>query len=253
MLTGVHNFRDAGGYAATSGVVRRNVLFRSARLAAATPEDEAVLHGLGIATIVDLRRGAERDAHPNCAWTASSTTITSDLGGHADPWGEFLRGGEPSGPGVRAYVLGFYRAMPFEDRHVDLFSRYFVALAEAEAPVLVHCTAGKDRTGMAIALTHALLGVAKADMLADYLRTNEQWSYASFGAAVAETIRAQIGRPIDPEGVRAAMEVDAAYLDAAFATIEARAGSIDAYLETVLGVSAGQRARIQARLIEPRG
>lgn len=251
MLDGVHNFRDAGGYRTPHGVVRRNILFRSGRLAAATPGDEATLHRFGIGTIVDLRRGAERAAFPTGAWASACATISSEVGGHADPWVTFLRSGEPSAAAVRDYILAFYRSVPFEDRHIDLFSRYFSALADGDAPLLVHCSGGKDRTGIAIALTHALVGVAREDMLGDYLLTNRQWNYETHGAAVAVAMEEEAGRPVDPATVRAAIEVEAAYLDAAFDVIAARAGSVRNYLDTVLGIPADRQARIAARLVEP--
>lgn len=249
MMDGVRNFRDAGGYAAATGPVRRGRLFRSGRLAEATAEDETRLRALGIRTIVDLRRGAERDAHPTGRWALSCAVVTSDLGGHADPWAAFLRAGTPSAAAVRDYIRGFYRSMPFEARHVDLFSRYFAALAEQDGPILVHCTGGKDRTGLAITLTHALLGVGRTDMIADYLLTNRHWIADAHLALVAKGMAEEAGRPIEPAAARAAIEVEAAYLDAALAAIAARAGSIAAYLEDVLGITPDRQARIVARLI----
>ena len=59
-----------------------------------------------------------------------------------------------------------------EARHIDLFSRYFHALAEAPGPVLIHCAGGKDRTGILAALTHHIAGVMRQDIVEDYLHTN---------------------------------------------------------------------------------
>ena len=252
MLSGVHNFRDAGGYLALAGTVRHGLLFRSGRLAAATIEDENRLRGLAIQTVVDLRRGAERDAHPTGAWAASCHSVTSDIGGHADPWVTFLRSGEPNEAAVRDYILSFYRTVPFEDRHIGLFSRYFSALADGNGPTLVHCPGGKDRTGIAIALTHKLLGVSQEDLLHDYLLTNRHWNYATHGAAVAAAMREEAGRPVEPSAVRAAIEVEAAYLEAAFEVIEARAGPVETYLDTVVGISRSRQKQIIARLVEDR-
>jgi protein-tyrosine phosphatase len=252
MLVGVHNFRDAGGYRAAAGIVRSNFLFRSGRLAAATGDDETLLRGLRITAIVDLRRGAERDAHPTGSWATACEAITSDIGGHADPWVTFLRSTEPSAAAVRDYILAFYRSVPFEERHIDLFSRYFSVLAQGGGPLLVHCSGGKDRTGIAVALTHALLGVSRDDILHDYLLTNQHWNYETHGGAVAVAMQEEAGKPVDPAAVRAAIEVNAEYLDAAFDVIIERAGTIPNYLEEVLGISADQRRRIISRLVEPK-
>lgn len=248
MLSGVNNFRDAGGYRTPDGAIRRNMLFRSARLTAATAEDEMLLNRLGLGTIVDLRRGAERAAFPTGGWASSCRAITSDMGGHDDPWVTFLRSIEPGAAAARGYIMDFYRSMPFDDRHIDLFTRYFAALAEGR-PLLVRCSRGKDRTGIAIALTHILLGVSREDMLADYLLTNRHWNHAVHASAVAVAMSEEAQRPIDLETARAAIEVDVAYLDAAFAVIAARMGSVERYLETVLGVTAGQKEAITAYLV----
>ncbi|WP_281061276.1 tyrosine-protein phosphatase [Sphingobium sp. Sx8-8] len=250
MLSGVHNFRDAGGYRTAAGTLRRNLLFRSGRLTAATREDEAILGRIDFQTIVDLRRGAERHAFPTGAWAAKCEAISSDVGGHADPWVTFLRSVEPSAAAVRDYILAFYRSVPFEERHIGLFSRYFSALAEGRGPLLVHCSGGKDRTGIVIALTHALLGVPREDMVHDYLLTNRHWNYETHGAAVAEAMREEAGRPVDPAAVRAAIEVEAEYLDAAFDVIAARAGSVARYLDEVVGITGDRQRAIIARLVE---
>ena len=71
----------------------------------------------------------------------------------------------------RAYMFDYYREAPFNERMVDLYSRYFEILATAEEPVLIHCAAGKDRTGILAALTHHLAGVHRDDLMADYLAT----------------------------------------------------------------------------------
>lgn len=251
MLSGVHNFRDAGGYRAAGGVVRSNLLFRSGRLTAATGDDETVLRGLGIRAIVDLRRGAERDAFPTGAWAANCDAVTSDVGGHADPWVTFLRLAEPRAEAIRDYILAFYCSVPFEERHIDLFSRYFSALADGDGPLLVHCSGGKDRTGIAVALTHALLGVSREDILHDYLLTNRHWNYETHGTAVAAAMREEAGKLVDPAAVRAAIEVEAEYLDAAFDVITARAGSVEGYLDKVVGIPEIRQRAIITRLVEP--
>jgi len=251
MLAGVHNFRDAGGYRAAAGIVRSNLLFRSGRLAAATGDDDTVLRGLCLTAIVDLRRGAERDAHPTGSWAAACEAITSDIGGHADPWVRFLRSAEPSAAAVRDYILAFYRSVPFEERHIDLFSRYFSALADGGGPLLVHCSGGKDRTGIAVALTHALLGVSRDDILHDYLLTNHHWNYETHGAAVAVAMQEEAGKPVDPAAVRAAIEVETEYLDAAFDVIAARAGSVEGYLDKVVGIPEIRQRAIISYLVEP--
>jgi protein tyrosine/serine phosphatase len=143
--------------------------------------------------------------------------------------------------------LGYYRRAPFEPRHAELFRRYFHALAEGAGPVVVHCAAGKDRTGLICALTHHIAGVSREDMIADYLLTNDESRLARKIGFLGPWIEKQVGITASPEALRVAVSVNTDYLETAFAAIEERHGSIDAYLD-VLGVDAPLRERLQARL-----
>jgi protein tyrosine/serine phosphatase len=87
---------------------------------------------------------------------------------------------------------------------------------------------------MIVALTHRLLDVHPDDIISDYLHSNQAWNFDLHRGFVASWIGEEIGRAPEPAGVRAVMEVDPTYLDAALAAIEAQSGSLDAYFETVL-------------------
>src|SRR5690606_16029481 len=108
------------------------------------------------------------------AATFMAQVLENDLGPQDDPWGRELFGLEPTADWFRRDSMTFYRSAPFEDAYLDLFARYFRALAEADGAVLVHCAAGKDRTGMLCALTHHIAGVHQDDIAADYLLTNDE-------------------------------------------------------------------------------
>src|SRR5207248_694977 len=135
------------------------------------------------------------------------------------------------------YMTDYYRKAPFDERHVDLFSRYFAALAELDGPMLIHCAAGKDRTGLLAALTHHVAGVHPDDIAADYLLTNDPARMAQRLPMVMQYIEEISGRTPDAAAVLTVMGVEATYLEAAFGEIEARFGGPDAYLERVLGVT----------------
>jgi protein-tyrosine phosphatase len=250
MLTGVTNFRDFGGYPTGDGrSVRTGVLFRCGHLAGATQADIEELTALGLSVIVDLRREPERERQPTGGWADRCRTIRSDLLGGDDPWWTFLRVSDLSVGSIRRHLLDFYRGLPFDPSYIDLFSRFFQALATTTGPLLVHCTGGKDRTGVVVALTHRLLGVHPDDTLADYLLTNRVWQFDHHGAAVASGIAAVIGRTPGEAAVRAVMEVEAGYLAAGFDAIEAQCGSLDAYFEDTLSVTRAAREAIALRLI----
>jgi protein tyrosine/serine phosphatase len=251
-LEGIDNFRDFGGYATADGRrVRAGRLYRSAHHGQATDADLAAIAALDIAVIVDLRRGEERQRTPSRRHGGFAARLIENDGNEAssDPFVEFIRTSDVSEAAFRDYMLGYYRGAPFDERHLDLFSRYFQALAQDEGAVLIHCTAGKDRTGLLAALTHHVAGVHRDDIFDDYLLTNTVASFERRLPAVAQMIVEVSGRTPTDAAVRTAVSVDAAYLEGAFAVIEARNGSIDAYLEDALGVDAALRAQVEARLV----
>src|SRR5579871_2273188 len=143
-LEGVDNFRDFGGYAARDGRrLKSGRLYRSAHHGGATDEDLETMHALGIAVVVDLRRGEERERMPSRRHAAfAGRLIENDTNDAiADPWMEFVKGSDASEAAFRGYLSDYYRNAPYQDRHIDLFRRYFQALAEADGPILIHCAA----------------------------------------------------------------------------------------------------------------
>ncbi|HEY9218240.1 MAG TPA: tyrosine-protein phosphatase [Phenylobacterium sp.] len=247
---GIENFRDFGGYAtASGGQVRRGVLYRSAHHAEATEADLERLRELGIQVVVDLRKAHERHRAPCRHDAYARRIIANDLGEHTDNWVESLKGIEPDADWFRNDCLTFYREAPFEERHIDLFSRWFHELAASDGAVLVHCAAGKDRTGMICALTHHIAGVHEDDILHDYLLTNDETRIARRIPALATLIEGFGGiRPTD-EAVRVACSVYPEYLQIAFDRMSEECGSLDGYLEQALGVDAALREKIAARIL----
>jgi len=253
-LEGVENFRDYGDYAAAHGRrLKRGVLFRSASHGRATDADLAAIAAMNLAVIVDLRRPGERERDPARRPQGFAGKLIENQEGEsadADPWWTFVRSCDLSEAAFRGYLLDYYRAAPFLGRHIDLFSRYFRALAAADGPVLIHCAAGKDRTGVLAALTHTLAGVHPDDILADYLLTNDPVRIAARAPMVARLIAEETGRVPTDAAVRAAIGVEAEYLDASIRAIEAKFGSVDAYLEAVLGVDSAVRDGFALKRLE---
>ena len=245
------NFRDYGDYASAAGRrIAGGRLFRSAHHARASDADLARLADLGIAAVVDLRRPGERRDQPSRRPPGfAGLVIESDHDdGREAPHITFLKTADLTVDAGRRFMTETYRELPFEPSHLDLFGRYFRALAEADGPVLIHCAAGKDRTGLLAALTHHLLGVHPDDMIEDYLLTNTAVDLAGRAPGIARQLEAITGRPAAHDAVVAFLGVEPVYLETALAEIVARAGSIDAWLEQALGVDAGLRDRIGERL-----
>lgn len=248
---GIDNFRDFGDYAAGQRRLKPGLLYRSAHHGKASDADLAKLASLGIAVIVDLRRANEREKDPSRRWDGfAARVVDSDIGQEtADEWHTFIAGSDLTPSSFRDYMLAYYQAAPHEPRHIDLYRRYFHALAESEGPVLVHCAAGKDRTGIACALTHHLAGVHQDDIFADYLLTNDPVRLANRAPTVIAAIQELTGRTASEAAVHVAMRVEAEYLDRALAVMRERHGSIDGYLEEALGLDAGLRERLHDRLL----
>ena len=250
---GIENFRDFGDYETIDGRrLKKGRLFRSASHGRATDADLEEIARLDIALVVDLRRANERMRDPSKRPpTFRGQVIDNDLGDEGeDSWMVHVRESDLTEESFRDYLVGYYRAAPFEERHVDLFSRYFRALTEVDGAVLVHCAAGKDRTGILVALTHHVAGVHPDTALDDYLLTNHPERLAARMPMIAKAMEEIAGRQPSEAVMRVALGVEADYLRTAFAVIQERCGSLDGYLEQVLGVGAEQRTVLRERLLE---
>ncbi|MDO9223944.1 MAG: tyrosine-protein phosphatase [Caulobacter sp.] len=248
----IENFRDFGDYVAGERRLKRGRLFRAAHQAEATEADLQALQTLGLEVIVDLRRPNERERSPSRRWQGfEGLVIENDLGNaEEDPWHVFIRNSDLSAKAFTDYMVSYYSDAPFVDRHVDLYSRYFQALSETDGAVLIHCAAGKDRTGILAALTHHLAGVSEEDLVADFLLTNDAERFERRAPQFAAMLEEMTGRRPTRDAVITALGVEAHYLETAFSAIHARHGSLDAYLEDVLGVDAARREAIAHKILD---
>ena len=248
----IDNFRDFGGYAAGTRRVKKGLLYRSANHANASDADLRQLAALGLRVIVDLRRRLEREQAPSRRWEGfDAAVVETDIEGEIPlEWPAFLAHSDLSEASFRDNMLSFYATALHGPRHVDIYRRYFKALANTRGPMLVHCAGGKDRTGVICALTQHVLGVHSDDIVAEYLLTNDAARIEPQIPVVQELIFARTGRRPTTSAVRAAITVVPAYLEGAFETMRSACGSIDAYLDGVLGVGEAQRERLRSRLLD---
>ncbi len=248
----VPNLRDVGGAPTDDGRrVRPGILYRSTQLAKLADDDRSAIDALGLATIVDLRTAGEveraPDLYPNAKYVwldvLRDYAMASQVGVEdvfADP-GQFeavLRDGT-----AVAMMREAYLAMVDLDSAKQSYGRWLLDLADAEGPVLVHCTNGKDRTGWAIAVALMAVGVDQRAVFVDYLTTNDQLL-----PVLEDMMTAVRQRGLDPDLLLPVVGVREEYLDAALGRV-AQMGGLSAYLEH-LGVSEQTRQRLRDRLTQ---
>ena len=222
------------------------------------PGDCERIASLGVALVADLRRPSERLAEPS-SWprrvdgAALARVIANDIGEESElaPHLRFLRdSGEITPKGVRAYMTSVYEGLAYEERHVALFRDVFDALSAGEGGLLVHCAAGKDRTGVLCALILDALGVAHEDVVADYELTNAKANLDGVVAQAVPRIAARLGRAVGADEVRLLAAVSRDYLETTWRAIHARSGSLAGYRRDVLGVSEAAEAELRTRLVD---
>lgn len=176
LVSGAMNFRDVGGLPADSGTTRRGVLYRSGNLATVDDFGFGALRDLGLRRIIDLRDDLEVEWSPSRVDGLDAVTQRVPL---------FL-GSVTSFFENDVTLSELYAALIEDsaDRVVEV-----VRGVIADQPVLVHCTVGKDRTGVTVALTLAAAGVETGAIVADYART-ETLLPATRNAEVVARLRA---------------------------------------------------------------
>lgn len=250
-LDRVHNVRDWGGYAGQDGGrVVSGVLWRSAQHDDASDTDLNAIDALNLAHVIDLRGPNERSEElirrgPAFDATVHAGTVeTTGLAPHLKAASEASRDGPVTSDAARARMIDSYRGMPNRAGLVAMLRTFLSLLARGDGPVLVHCVAGKDRTGLAVALAHSILGVHRDDIVDDFLLTNSAGNVEKRLIEGTAMLRRRYPNLSD-DAARVLMQVDAAYLDAAFATIIEQHGSVDNYAANVLGCDAEMRDAIR--------
>lgn len=246
-LEGQPNFRDLGGYATSDGAtVRWGRIYRSGELGRLTESDIVeVTEVIGLRRALDLRTTGEVEhAPPSVLDPEAIVHLPIDNPTGADPLAiaEAVRTGDLDALDVDMAVRG-NRLMVLD--HGDTLTRALQVVMDPESwPVMVNCTAGKDRTGLVCALTLSILGVPRDVVIEDYLLSSALLAEQS--EKRLDGIRAMLAtaQGIDPsevdasglEAVRALMDVRPHYIGAAFDAIEERHASVDAYVRDGLGI-----------------
>lgn len=234
---GIANFRDVGGYKGLANKeLRWRQLYRSGHLAEASLYDLEKLKRLELQYSIDLRSAKEREQEhyaidfvqtshlnilPKVAVLARQTLFDQ---------------GNISVPEAQNIMREMYKGFVHENQaEFSLFIKQFIA---SDAPLVVHCTAGKDRTGFAIALVLLALGVHTDDVMADYLLSNQYFT----------TIRpTRMAVPLEVAQVLWSVQAD--YLALALSEINTHYQGITHYLETQLHLSPQHLMQLQTKML----
>ena len=253
-LEGAGNFRDFGGYAtADGGRVKRGTLFRANRLSELTPGDIATLEKTGITAIFDLRSPREREADPT-AWQASHLAFHSWPPGHKRRLVDMALDYPLDAAGARQLMLDFYAELPRTLGHA--FGAILREIAGGAVPCVMHCSAGKDRTGMAAALVLSAVGVPREKVLDDFALTDriaaseEDMARSLFtgrdgGAKAAGAMR----EAFPDEAIAVMRSAQPQFLESAFDGLTREYGSLDDYYRAI-GVNDAAQTRLAELLVE---
>jgi protein-tyrosine phosphatase len=250
-LEGGVNFRDIGGYRAGNSTVRWGKVFRAGVLCYFTANDHATVGKLGIRAVCDLRRAEERQREPT-HWPHAEA-LSWDDGATMPTIRGFAATRPKTAAGMRDSMLELYRALPawMGPRIAGLLE----CVATERVPVVVHCAAGKDRTGIAVAVLLRALGVDVPTIIEDYLLTNDVGNFERFIDArkdshlgLADAHQPLLVMPAEMREVL--FRADADYLQTALAQIEHDYGDMENYLKACVRLDDRTIARVRELLLE---
>ena len=252
----LHNTRDLGGMRTTDGyVIKPGCLYRSGHLAGISEDDAEGLSGF-VRTVIDFRTDEERKEQPDREIPGAANIhmsvvdsltpgISREKGSMRDMLKELLFKSEEA----RRYMCGLYRAL-VSDFPISQYRRFFQILRDAEGGVLWHCTAGKDRAGIASVLVEEALGVGREQIVDDYLATNEYLKEEV--QHLAKYIKAQAGTNDEraDESIRYLFGAERDYLKSYYEAVDEKYGGFDAFLREGLGVDEIIRKELREKYLD---
>lgn len=244
-LTSVHNFRDVAGpgyLLHPSGTMARGLVYRSTTLSVGD-DDLGVLERLGVSTIVDLRTDDEITRQPDVIPAGADYLAIDVLAGNTSA-ATFTGAGTFSVEDARREMATTYDRFVLGDRERMAFGRAVHAVAHSSGPAIVHCTAGKDRTGWISAVLQLLAGVRDEDVITDYLLTREL--SADFVTSIRTYVRAEM--PDNLEAIDVLIGVEESNIRRSLNALDREFGDIRRYLVEGAGLEDALVEELGARL-----
>lgn len=243
------NFRDIGGLPTRGGGrVRSNIIFRSEGPAGFVDEHHAELSDLGFRSVADLRSAAEREAAPHGWCGPECRMLDLDMNTDLRAQGEDMwlsLGRDPTAARAVEVMAHNYGLMP------QAFARHLPLMVDAllaqDTPMLVHCTAGKDRTGVVVALFLDLLDVPRPVIVEDYRKSDIFGQNLRMSGHLKSDLHKTFGFVPPDEMVAVLIGVQDDFLTRALDTVATQWGGIEDYFEAA-GVNEQQRAALRGRL-----
>lgn len=239
----VHNFRSVGNIKNTEGrVLKEGMFYRSAHLHQLKKKSFDEFEKLGIAEIIDLRNSKEifeKPDHLSKGITYKKYSAFEDEGDQLAQARKLVLKGKVNASDADKRMIDFYREYVTENP--ETIKNIITEIMESEKPILYHCTAGKDRTGIVTALILTVLKFDKETIYNEYLLSN------NFRKPLVEK-RLRLANNLhflypkmDLQVLEKLSWVEKRYLDAAFGEIDKKYGSTDTYIQQVLGISEAKR------------
>ncbi|PGH05945.1 hypothetical protein AJ80_08257 [Polytolypa hystricis UAMH7299] len=238
---GISNLRDLGGYAISpTSSVRRGFLYRSARLSTVTPAGATyIVENLGIKTVYDLRSALESEKSPSYEFPSTTRRhVPVFMDQDASPEGLALRYVDYASEDGAAGFMRAYREILRGGASGGAYRSMFEHIRDQpDVPLLFHCTAGKDRTGVFAALTLRIAGVKDDDVIG--------WEYELTERGLAE-LRAEFVEKLiekmpafkeNPASVDRMLGAKAEAIKAMLAWVDETYGSVEGYMKKEMGFS----------------
>lgn len=247
-LEGPGNIRDLGGLPTADGAVTASgLVFRSDRLSSLSDADLVRLESLGVRHVIDLRSEGEAQEFPDRLPAGASylrLSMTSDDKLQSRTIFDRIKSGELTRYGEPEMVDGYTRIL---SNFPQSFARIARQVGRGE-PLIVHCTAGKDRTGLAAMLLLDLAGVAGEEIVADYALSAARRRSLGHDHTEESALRPlMLSLGLDPEGFEPLWGSIPSVMEATLDRFRRRWNNADGYLAAA-GMDAAERADARARL-----